>query len=213
MQDTILKALQWRYATQVFDPEKKISSEELHTILESGRLAPSCFGFEPWKFIVVEKEEIKEKLKEASYGKAKVKDAPYVIIIAYRTDAKNMSKEIIDRVVKTQNANPSDLQGYKDMMDNSLDYAQKQGIIDSWMKAQTYIPLGIMIETAALLGIDAGPMEGFNAQKVDEILGLKEKNLSSSTMLLLGHRGEDASASRPKVRRSFEEVVEFVKKI
>jgi nitroreductase len=77
----------------------------------------------------------------------------------------------------------------------------------AWYKNQSYIPLGIMIETAALLGVDSGPMEGFDAAQVDEILGLKEKNLHVATMLALGFRGEDDYAKLPKTRKDFDTVV------
>jgi len=96
------------------------------------------------------------------------------------------------------------------MLDGSVAQKIKDGSLECWVKAQAYIPLGIMIETAALLGIDGGPMEGFQPEKVDDILNLKEKNLKSVTMLALGYRGEDPASSRPKVRREFDEVVEFV---
>lgn len=211
MQDSILKALHWRYGTKIFNPEKKISFEELRTILESGRLAPSALGIEPWKFIVIESPEVREKLKVAGYGQPKITDAPYLIVIAYRTDAENLTKERIERTAKIQNQDPSELQDLKNMLESSIARTKSSEQLHAWLKCQSYIPLGIMIETAALLGIDAGPMEGFDAQKVDKILGLQEKNLSVATMVALGHRGDDPVASRPKVRRSFDEVVEFVK--
>jgi nitroreductase/dihydropteridine reductase len=82
--------------------------------------------------------------------------------------------------------------------------------IDAWTKSQAYIALGVMIETASLLEVDNGPMEGFDPAKVDEILGLKAKNLTSTLLLALGYRDEHAPV-RPKSRRSMEEVVEFIK--
>ena len=81
---------------------------------------------------------------------------------------------------------------------------------EGWIKSQTYIPLGIMIETAALLGIDACPMEGFDKAQVDSILGLNDKNLSVATILTIGYRGDDAYANLPKVRRTYSEVVETI---
>jgi nitroreductase len=82
--------------------------------------------------------------------------------------------------------------------------------IDMWLKTQTFIPLGMMIETAALLGIDAGPMEGFDPEKVNEILGLPEKNLKVSTMIAFGYRGDDKYAEIPKTRRDFSDAVEII---
>ncbi len=211
MRENILKALKWRYAVKVFDPTKKITQEQLHTILEAGRLAPSSLGTEPWKFIVVENPELRAKMREASYGQPKVTDAAYIIVVARRIDARqNIAQELIERTAKTHNVQHSDLDGLRQMVDGGM-ARQTEEQVDAWVKGQTYIPLGIMIETAALLGIDAGPMEGFNPVEVDKILGLKEKNLASTSMLALGHRGDDPAANRPKVRRHFDEVVEFIK--
>jgi nitroreductase len=207
----IINALNWRYATKVFDPSKKVSDEDLHTILESARLSPSSNGIEMWKFIVVENKELRLKLQEAAYGQAKVTEASHLVVITYRTDsALNSTKERIERTAKIQNQNPSELGGLKAMLDSAIIKKEADGSLESWIKSQTYIPLGIMIETASLLGIDNGPMEGFDPDKVDEILNLKDKNLKSITMLALGHRGEDPALARPKVRREFNDVIEFI---
>ena len=211
MKNQILQALNSRYATQVFDPKNPITTDELNTILEAGRLSPSSIGLEPWKFIVVENPEIRAKLREAGYNQPKITDASYLIVIAYRTDTReNILKERLERVSKIQNVNQENLDPLKQMIEGALS-SRSDAELDTWIKAQAYIPLGIMIETAALLNIDSGPMEGFDANKVDEILGLKAKNLHATSMLALGHRGDDPAALRPKVRQSFEEAVMFIK--
>lgn len=211
MQEKILEAMNWRYAVKVFDPSKKITEEQLKLVLEAGRLSPSAIGIEPWKFIVVENTELRQKLRAASYDQPKVTDATYLIIIARRTDIReNIAKELIERTAEIQNVKPEDLDPLKQMAEGGIARMDDHAL-DAWAKAQTYIPLGIMVETAALMGIDAGPMEGFSNEQVDAILGLKEQNLTSTTMLTLGYRGEDPAAKRPKVRRKFEDVVAFVK--
>ena len=211
MNEKIINALKWRYATKIFDPAKKVSAENIKTILESARLSPSSNGIEMWKFLVVENQEIRAKLKEASYGQPKITDASHLIIITYRTDAlENTVKERIERTAKTQNQNPSELDGLKNMLEGSIAQKAKDGTLESWIRAQTYIPLGIMIETASLLEVDNCPMEGFVSEKVDEILNLKEKNLKSITMLALGYRGNDPMAKFPKTRRDFGDVVESI---
>lgn len=211
MQETIQKALGWRYAVQSFDPAKKIGESELTTILESGRLAPSSFGLEPWQFIVVENTAVREKIQAVSYGQPKVSEASHLVIIARRTDAReNIVRERIERTAKVQGQDIASLDGFKQMLDGVI-AGRDDMALDIWNSRQAYIPLGMMMETASLLGIDNAAMEGFDPSAVDEILGLKEKNLTSTVMLALGYRGEDASATRPKVRRSFEEVVTFVK--
>ena len=211
MNEQIEKALNERYATKVFDKSKKISDSDLHTILESARLAPSSFGLEPWKFLVVNNEELRAKLQEVSWGQTKVTEASHLVVIAYRTDVvENICREKIERTAKTQNQNPNELGDLKNMIEGTIAKRAQDGTIMSWTMAQSYIPLGMMMETAALLGIDSCPMEGFLPDKVDEILGLKERNLKTATILPLGYRGDDPMAKYPKTSRGFNEVVEFI---
>jgi nitroreductase len=211
MNEQIIKALKWRYAVQVFDPSKKISKNDLKTILEAGILAPSSLGIEAWKFIVVENPEIRAKLREAGYGQPKINEASHLIVIARRTDIReNITKERIERTALILKKDPSMLDGLKNMIKGAI-ASKSDDALNAWVLAQTYISLGIMIEAASLLGIDSAPMEGFVPDKFDEILGLKEKNLTTTVLLALGYRGEDVVAKRPKVRRNFDEVVEFVK--
>lgn len=211
MKNTILEALNWRYATKIFDPSKKIADDDLHTILESARLSPSSFGVEMWKFIVVENKEIRLKLREAGFDQPKITDSSHLIVLTYRTDIiENLSKELIERTTKIQNIDPSALDGLKNMIDGSIAQKQSTGSLENWIKSQTYIPLGIMMETAALLNIDTCSMEGFMPDKVDEILGLDKQNLKSVTMLSLGYRDSEKDTIREKVRRDFDDVVLFI---
>lgn len=212
MNKDIIKALNWRYATKVFDPSKIVSEEDLYTILESARLSPSSIGAEMWKFIVVTNKKIREKLRDAGYNQPQITDASHLIVLTHRTDiVENLTKEKIDRTAKIQNTSESNLEGLKSFLENSVTQKIQGGNLESWIRSQVYIPLGIMIETASLLEIDSCPMEGFESDKVDEILGLKEKNLKSITMLPVGYRGDDTSGTRPKVRRDFNDVVEIIK--
>lgn len=211
MKEAIMKSLLWRYAAQVFDPEKKLSDDTLRTILESGRLAPSSYGIEPWKFVVITHKELRAKLREAGFGQPKITDASHLVVIARRTDVReNIVRELIERTALASGKSATDLDGLKQMVDGVVT-ARSDEALDSWAKAQTYIALGIMIETAALLGVDTGPMEGFVPDQVDDVLGLKAKHLTATTMLALGYRGDDAAAGRPKARRHFDEVVEFIR--
>ncbi len=206
----IIKALNWRYAVRVFDPAKKVSDEDVQIILESGRLAPSSFGIEPWKFIVVKNPEIRVKLRAASYDQPKVTDASHLIVIARRTDARSaMTPELVDRTVKAQSVDPSMLEGLKNMVDGFI-AGQTDASLDAWVMGQVYIPLGVMVTTAAQLGVDSGPMGGFNPVEVDAILDLPSQNLTSTVMLALGYRGEDPAAVRPKVRRAFADAISIV---
>lgn len=207
--EEIVNALNWRFATQAFDTSKKVSDEDLKTILEAGRLAPSSFGIEAWKFLVVENSEIRAKLRAVAWDQAKVIEASHLIVIARRTDVReNITNELIARTAKTQGVSEDALAGYRQMVEGAI-AGRNDEQLDSWVKAQSYIALGMMMETASLLAIDNAPMEGFDPVKVNELLGLKEKNLAATSMLALGYRLEGAPV-RPKARRPYEEVVEKI---
>ena len=206
----IIKALNYRYAVRIFDPSKKVSTDDLNTILESARLSPSSFGIEAWKFIVVTNQKIRAKIRVAGYDQPKITEASHLVVIARRTDTENLSTELVARTAKSQEKDIKQLDGLKQMLDGAISGKEKGLALDSWIAEQTYIALGIMIETASLLGIDNGPIEGFDPAKVNEILGLKKKNLSVVTMLTLGYRGDDSYSKLPKTRRPFDEVVEFI---
>jgi len=208
--EEIINALKWRYATKVFDASKKVSDEDMQTILESARLAPSSTGIEPWKFLVVKNADLRQKLRAASYDQLKVTDASHLVVIARRTDADVLPDELIARTAVAQGKKPEDLGGLKHMAEGIITAHPDKNILNEYLARQTYIPLGTMVETAALLGIDNCPMEGFNPDQVVEILGLSSKNLYPVAMIAFGYRGDDNYSKLPKVRRSFDEVVEVI---
>jgi nitroreductase/dihydropteridine reductase len=212
MNNKILEALKWRYAVQTFDFTKKVSAENIHTIVESARLAPSSIGLEAWKFIVIENSDVRAKLRVAGYDQSKITEASHLVVITGRTDIEeNITRERLERTAKTQGNSIESLEGLGNMIKDSIDAHKSRGDLSFWIKAQSYIALGMMMETASLLGVDNAAMEGFDVAKVDEVLGLTEKKLTSVTMLALGYRGVDPVAERPKTRRSFDEVIEFIK--
>lgn len=198
MQDSILKAMNWRFATQVYDTTKPLEADKLHTILEAGRLSPSSAGIEPWNFYVVENPEIRKQLGQ----QPKMTEAPALIVITYRTDAQQLIDENVARAAKIHDRTEEELAGYRSLQEGS---AQAKGDnVVWWMKSQVYLPLGIMLEAAALLDVDGGPMEGFDPEHVAKVLNLPE-NRKVATMLALGYRKE--GPTRAKVRQSFNEAV------
>ena len=212
MDDKIIDALNWRFAVKEFEPSKKVAPADLETILESGRLAPSSMGFEPWKILVVENPEVRAKLRAVSYGQSKVTDAAHILVIAGRTDLRqNGVRERLERTAKAQNMQVEELSGLKAALEGTLAGIPDDATLNEWAAAQTYIPLGIMVETASLLGVDNCPMGGFDRAAVDELLGLGAKNLASVSMLALGYRGNDATAAMPKVRRDAADAIEFIR--
>ena len=205
---SISEALTWRYATKKFDTNKKLADEVLNQILEAGRLSPSSFGLQPWKFILIENTELRAKLREAGYGQPQITEASHVLVIASKND---LSEEYVDSYMKStaeaQGLTTDDLAGFKSYLMGSI--TSKDGAtVKAWNARQAYIPLGIMLETAALLEVDTCPMEGFENAKFDELLGLNEIGYSSTVMMTLGYRDENDDASkRAKSRFGAEEII------
>lgn len=210
MNQKIINALNFRYAVQTFNPRKKVSRSDIQTILESARLAPSSIGLEAWKFIVVENPEIRAQLSIAGYGQPKITEASHLVVLTYRTDHENIVRERLERTARIQNEPIENLSSLKSMAEGSITKTVANGSYEGWVKAQTYIALGMMMEAASLLKIDNAAMEGFDNDKIEGILKLHEKNLKVATMLALGYRGEDPVALRPKTRRDFDDVIEFI---
>ena len=206
--DSVVAALQWRYATKTYDASKKLSDEEADTVLEAGRLAPSSFGLEPWVFVVVSDPALRAKVREAAFGQTPVTDASHMVVVTRRTDMREHgTDELVERTARIRNIAPESLKTLREMVSGFIQGLDDQQL-DAWVRAQVYIPLGIMLTTAALMGIDATPMEGFNPAGVDEVLGLKKRHLASTALMALGHRDEnDPHTKLAKVRREKEEVV------
>jgi nitroreductase/dihydropteridine reductase len=204
---SLIEKLNWRYATKKFDHTKKLSAEQLDELLKAVQLSPSSAGLQAYKVIVVEDAAIKEQLRAAANNQAQLTDASQVIIFASETNLDEAyAKNYIDLVAKTRSVGRETLAGFEQMLTgniNRLDDAQKL----AWSHKQTYIALGVLLTAAAELGIDACPMEGFSAAKFDDILGLKEKGLTTSVIAAIGFRAEDDMYSKLiKVRRPEEEL-------
>ncbi len=200
MNQQITTALNWRYATKKFDKDRKISTENWQTLLDSLRLAPSSYGLQPWKFVVVENQEVREKLKEAAWGQEQIVSADKLVVLCR---LKKLDEAVIDKHIEntasTRKTNVESLAGYKQMLLGLLGRSEFE--LQSWMDKQVYISLGFLLESAALLEIDACPMEGFAKEKFDEILGLSEFGVASTVVATLGYRSaEDQSATNSKVR-------------
>jgi nitroreductase len=200
-----LESLNWRYATKKFDSEKIISDEDLDTLLEAIRLSPSSYGLQPYHVFVVKDKELREKLKPASWGQSQITDASHLIIFANNT---SFDAELIDNYL-TNISNTRDVD-----LDNLLDYGDfmKSKLVDlpkntkeTWTAKQTYLALGNLLSAAASLKIDACPMEGFDPQTYNDLLGLKEKNLNTAVVAAIGYRSqEDNTQHHKKVRQSKE---------
>lgn len=208
---SVLAALNWRYAVKKFDPTKKIPAETWTALEQSLVLSPSSYGLQPWKFFVVESPAVREQLLPHSWGQRQVVDASHLVVLAVKKEVGPADAErLIARSVAVRNIPAAALDGYKNMMVGSLTRGSATDI-DIWMSRQVFIALGVFLTTAAVLGVDACPMEGFLPEKYDEILGLTAKGYASRVVATVGYRAaDDAYASLAKVRYATEEVIERV---
>lgn len=203
----LLQDLQWRYATKKFS-EKKISDSDLETLLEALRLAPSSFGIQPWRFVVVTDIHKRKELLPHSRNQSQVVDASHLIVLCHYAEmsADHVQAYAQDMIQKTW-ATRESLQWYIDMMLWFVDSKSSQEL-DVWMKKQVYIALWFLLQTAAHMHIDACPMEGFDPTACDDILGLGELGLSSCLLCPVWYRADDDPyASRPKIRFAPETIV------
>ena len=207
VQKSISDAFAWRAAVKSFDSEKAVPSDLLESILESARMSATAFGLQPFRLVEVKDKGLREKLVEVSYGQKQVVDAPHLFVICAITNLdEKYVRSYIENIAKTRCVQVEDLKGFEDSMLGAISYMNDEQKV-SWSARQSYIALGSMLETAALLGVDAGPMEGFMTDKVDEILSLANHNLKPVAYVTLGYRKDDKYSEMKKVRLSKEEFV------
>ncbi|MBE4949499.1 NAD(P)H-dependent oxidoreductase [Chryseobacterium culicis] len=206
---SLIENLNWRHAVKAYDPTKKVSQEDLNTILESARLAPTSSGLQPFRIIVVENQELKEKMVAGALNPEVMRDSSHVLVFAAWD---SYSNEKIDKVYD-YHTDVRDLPrgrfgSYTDKI-KEIYGAQTPEEHFAHTARQTYIALGIALAQAAELKIDSTPAEGFSNELVDEVLGLKELGLKSVSLLYLGYRDEanDWLSSMKKVRIPMDEFI------
>ena len=198
----LLGQLNWRYATKQFDPSRKISPEDWEALEEALVLSPSSGGLQPWTFVVVDDPAVREKLSPASFGQAQVKDASHLVVF---TAKKNFGAADVDahiaHTAEVRGVPVEALAPFRNMLVGGIVEAMDPVALRAWAARQACIALGNLLTSAALLGIDACPMEGFIPAQYDSILGLEERGLASVVICTLGYRAAtDAYAGLPKVR-------------
>lgn len=205
-EETLLTQLNWRYATKRFDPTKKIPASTWATLLEAIRLSPSSFGLQMWKAIVVENPELRQKLQAHSWHQPQIVEASHLVIFAAKTNLGTPDVDaLIKRIIEVRAVPAASLADYRAMMQSSLD--ARRALLTTWATKQAYIALGNLLTSAALLGVDACPMEGFDAPAYDQLLNLPAQNLTASVVATLGYRAAiDKHADDKKVRLVPEDV-------
>ncbi|MEI8037503.1 MAG: NAD(P)H-dependent oxidoreductase [Verrucomicrobiota bacterium] len=210
--EALLEQLRWRYATKQFDPTRQIPADDWSTLEEALVLTPSSFGLQPWKFLVVTDPAIKESLVPFSWGQQQVADCSHLVVFAHR---KEIDAEYLERflqsVVETRGVTMESLAAYRGLMESKIFNSPLRDQIQEWNQRQTYTALGCFMTCAALRGIDTCPMEGFEVEKYDEILGLAPRGLSVGLVCPAGYRApDDRYAALPKVRFETRDLVEHI---
>ncbi len=203
----LLEKLNWRYATKQFDPSKKVSDQDLEVMQEAVRLAATSYGLQPFRVLLITDPELREKLKPAAYGQSQITDASHLAVLCAKTD---MSPEYVDdymaRIATARDMPVSALEGFGSTIKGQVGNMDDE-TITAWNKRQTYIALGHWLIAAAELHVDVCPMEGFDAAKFDDILGLKEQGLTTAVLAPIGYRSEeDGLAKAAKVRLPVEKL-------
>ncbi len=205
--NTYIDNLNWRYATKRFDSTKKISAEDLEILKEAIRLSASSYGMQPYEVLIIENPEVKEQLRTVGFNQPQLTEASQIIVFAAKADVTAADvAEYMENVSETRGIPTENLEGFSNMINGAIvSRAEEEKAI--WSQKQCYIALGNLLSAAADLKIDACPMEGFDANGFDDVLGLKEKGLHTTVIATVGYRSEeDQTQHAAKVRKSAEDL-------
>lgn len=215
----VLTPFQFRYACKKFNPNKIINEQDFQTILEVARLSPSSFGFEPWKFLVIERQSIKDKLAPVAWGaqRSLAGASHFVILLARKHNDVRYGSPYLEHIMNDIQKSPREVIErksalFKEWQIKDFTVAESDRSLFDWASKQTYIALANMMTAAAMMRIDSCPIEGFNRQAVEEILieegVLDPQHFGVSVMAGFGYRDEEQPV---KTRQALQDVVQWVK--
>jgi nitroreductase len=208
----LLEALEWRYATKVFDPSRKIPNEVWTALEKTLVLTPTSYGLQPYQFLVVQNPATRSALLPHSWGQKQVVDCSHFVVLTARTEMQEADiNRLIARVSAVRGLSAESLKFYRDMMLGDVVNGARGKAAHEWATRQSYIALGSLMTAAALLGVDACPMEGFVPAEYDKILNLHGSGYATVVACALGYRAAaDKYATLPKVRYLTEELVRVI---
>lgn len=216
--DAILHVYNLRHACKVFDPNAKLSEEDFSFVLETGRLSPSSFGFEPWKFLVVQNMTLREKLKQVTWGaKGSLLTASHFVVILARKQITmkhdshyitHMMRDVHHLDEKTIDARRA---VYKNFLENDFSLLENERATFDWATKQAYIALSNMMTAAIMIGIDSCPIEGFKAKELAQIMaddfGINTDEFGVACMVAFGHKAN--KNQREKTRQPIEDISQW----
>jgi nitroreductase len=208
--EALLASLRARYACKQFDPSRRIADADWRALEQALLLAPSSFGLQPWRFVVVQDPALRERLLPASWGQRPVVDASHFVVFAAR---RGLSMDDADRhlrrIAEVRGVTLESLAWYRQRLQPFVVPGKPVAEVDAWCARQTYLALGVFLASAALLGLDACPMEGLEPERYDEILDLPARGFGTLCAAAAGYRAAtDAYQHAAKVRFDVEDVIE-----
>lgn len=208
----ITAQLNWRYATKKYDTTKKVSAENIAQLKEAVQLSASSFGLQPYRILLIEDEAVRAKLIGASFNQTPIADASHLMVFAIENNVDDTYVDTyFDNLSKTRDLKvEGDVLAYKGFMAGAIQRMSAEQK-KNWATNQAYLALGNLLFAAALMEIDATPMEGFMASQYDDILGLQAKGISSVVIAAIGYRHqEDFFQHFKKVRKPIEQLFETI---
>ena len=208
----LLNALEWRYATKVFDPNRKIPTDIWEALERSLVLSPSSYGLQPYRFIVMTDPAKRAELLPHAWNQKQVVDCSHFVVFTARTKMTEADVDhLIQQTSQIRKIPVESLNAYRDMMLGDLVNGPRSKIAHDWAARQAYIALGNLLTCAAVLGVDACPMEGFVPSEFDDVLGLKNSGYAAVVICALGYRlPADKYSKLPKVRFDTKELVQHI---
>jgi nitroreductase len=208
----LLDALHWRYATKLFDTKRKIPADTWALIEQTLVISPSSYGLQPYRFLVINDPKIRESLLPHAWNQRQVVDASHYVVFAARVQMTEADVDTwIQRISAVRGAPADSLAQYRGAMVGDLVHGARSKWSHEWAARQAYIALGNVLTCAALLGVDAGPMEGFNPPEFDKVLGLEGSEFKSVVTCAFGYRSaEDKYAAAPKVRFETRDLIKTI---
>jgi nitroreductase len=174
--EAVINAFEYRHATKEFDSSKEVSKDDINYILKTANLSPSSFGFEPWHFVVVQDKELRELLKPVAWGAPLKLDTAshFVLGLTMKAPMTKWDSDYIMHMMKDVKQLPEDViemysKFYREFQERDFNLDTDKKLFD-WASKQTYIALGNMMTSAALIGIDSCPIEGFHQEKTEALL-------------------------------------------
>ncbi|MDD3475989.1 MAG: NAD(P)H-dependent oxidoreductase [Sulfurimonas sp.] len=208
MNKTFIDVMDFRHACKLFDEDKKISDADIREILEAGRKSPSSFGMEPWKFLVITNKELKAKIRPYCWNQPQITSCSHLIVILSAIESLKVESGMPEMRFKRRDMPQEKLDSYVELYANHLkNTLDSDDNIYCWSARQAYIAAANMMTCAAALKIDSCPIEGFDREELQNVLGLDISKYQVALVIPFGYRANPQSS---QLRLAFDEVVEFI---